>query len=292
MLELPKQRIANSGVGLTIVESAKRSAQEALERMRPLFELAIKFHRHNQEALAPTINSALAFQEAAKPVLQTILTSQKAFADMVRTMRPVTGPDTRIIIPLPTRRYQSAEDVAEVLFKKLEQRGQAKQRTKSLDKEKTIPVPDGTQWNELRIDLKDNRTVDVFHKKERLGNYDYESLGLVRRNTDRKVPDRQGELLKLLAIASIFGGSFKPTISAIADHMNISGNACQQIKKSLSRKLQIAFGIQGSPFHRYDPVAGYRTRFELRPEALLRGDGEIHASGGSLYDEATDYTEN
>lgn len=277
---------------LSILEDVGRKAQEDMEHMRPLFEQAAKFHRQTQEAFAPIINSVWTLQETARPALQAIFASRKMLTDVARAMRLDHELGAKMFI-LPSRQRQpSAEEIAEALFKKLEQNNQVKQRTKASDKKKVILVPAGAQWNELRLDLKDNRSIDVSYKKQVIGNYDFEYFGLVRKNTDRKIPNRQSEFLKLLAFATMPGVAFKPTIAEISKHLKISESACHQIKKLLSKKLGAAFGIQGNPFYPYDYVDGYRPRFELRPESLLRDDGEIHRSGGILEEEIADYTEN
>ena len=157
--------------------------------------------------------------------------------------------------------------------------------------ERAISLPDEARWDDIRLDLKDNRSIEVFYKKERIGNYNYETFGLVRKSTSRKIPDRQGEFLEKLAFASMSGGLFKPTVQSMADEMKISQEVCYQIKKNLVKKLKAAFGISNNPFHSYDPVNGYRPRFELRPPSLLRGDGELHGSGGRLYEETTEYSD-
>jgi len=289
MTDTALQLSAENKIKLQIVGDIQRRFQEDMERMRPFFVQTIEFHRRTQEAFIPFVNSIRAFQEAVRPTLQAIRISREAFTNMTQMVRPQRLLNSETFVLPPSRRYPSAEEVADVVVRKLEQRNQAKQQIEFDSNKRAISVPDWAQWEELRLDIKDTRSFDIFHKYQLLGNYDYEAIGLVRSNTERKVPDRQSEFLSLLALTSMPGNKFKPTVSAVANQLEISKSACYQIKRILSKKLRTAFGIQRDPFYPYDPEEGYKTRFKLRPESILRGDGELHASGCRLYDETTDY---
>ena len=192
------------------------------------------------------------------------------------------------ILWVPPRKYPSTEEIADAVAKKMKLAGKTARQNRT---EKLIPIPNGARWEDIRLDLKDNRSIDVFYKNELMGNYDYEDIGLARKNTSRKIPDRQSEFLEKLSIASMFDGAFKATVRSISLEMKISEAMCHQIKKSLAEKLKTAFKLSSNPFLPYDPAEGYRSRFELRPISLLRGDGELHTSGGHIYEKTKNYSD-
>lgn len=243
---------------LGIVLDAEKKALQAIEQMRPVLEAAANESRKVFEAVA----------------------ENASFSDLFK--------QKETILWVPPREYPSTEEIADAVAKKMKLEGKTAHRNRT---EKLIPIPDGARWEDIRLDLKDNRSIDVFYKNEPMGNCGYEDLGLVRKNTSKNIPDKQSKFLERLSLASMPGNSSKMTVENMASAMGASKEMCHQIKKSLSEKLRFAFKISGQPFFSYDPAEGYRPRFELKPIPLFRGDGELHASGGSLYDETTDYSD-
>lgn len=265
MASEPQNSIRLKTHPLSIVLDAEKAAMEAMEQMRPVLEAAAA---------------------AVEPVVRMASEAQKSFeAIMDGVCLPDLSEEETFIAAFP-REYPTTEEIAEAVAKKMKLGGSRPDRT-----DKKIQIPNEAKWEDIRLDLKDNRSITVFYKDERVGNFGYEDFSLVRKSTARKVPDRQAEFLEKISFVSMPGSSFKATIQDVAVEMNIKADTCHQIKKSLAEKLRVAFGIHGDPFLRYDPIEGYRTRFALRPFSLLRGDGEMHASGGKLYEETTDYSE-
>ncbi|MEK7554433.1 MAG: hypothetical protein AAB518_00390 [Patescibacteria group bacterium] len=258
--------------------------------MRLLSEAAAATQRRMVEMSDIMIAPFQRFQKNMEPITKAINEMRGILLSGSNTsyfQNSMIEKDVFVIAPPPRR--ASTEEIVDVVMRRIELEHKADLRQIKI--EKSIAIPDGVRWDDIRIDLKDNRSADIFCKKELIGTYDYELLGLVRRNTSAKIPNQQSEFLKQLAFASMSENLFKPTVQNIAQEMKIKSNDCHQIKRSLSKKLKTVFGIPKNPFHRYDPIEGYRPRFELRPPPLLRSKGELYSSGGSLYAETIDYTD-
>lgn len=145
-----------------------------------------------------------------------------------------------------------------------------------------VPMPEGAKWEDVEFAFMDGHTLKISHKEKLLGLYDYAVLGFAKHNTRDKSPDYQWKFLEKLSLLLEFG-SMKPTTQNLAMGWRIKVGACEKRKESLSKKLQTACGISDDPFRLYDATQGYRPKFKLIPEPLLRGDGDVHASGGELF---------
>lgn len=148
-----------------------------------------------------------------------------------------------------------------------------------------VNLPKGTEWKDLEFRFKNTHAIDVFYRGELVGTEDYERLGFGTGNTRDKNPNKSWEFLRLLAITTGYEAKKAPMKSLFIDPLKTTEVGCDQIKGRLSEKLKPAFGIWDDPFHPYDRDKGYQTKFALKPERGLRGDGELHASGGTLYGE-------
>lgn len=146
-----------------------------------------------------------------------------------------------------------------------------------------VPMPVGATWDHIGVNFTDPHTLRISYKGKLVGAYDYALLGFARKNTKDRLPDKQWGFLLQLAILTEMKGA-KPTTRHLSKSLVIKTDACEKSKQNLSKKLQAAFGISDDPFKKYDSIEGYRTKFTLKPEPLLRGDGEVHRSGGSLLD--------
>lgn len=151
--------------------------------------------------------------------------------------------------------------------------------------ESIIKLPKGTAWKDLELRFKDIHTITIFHKGEILSIQDYERMGFGTGNTRDKKPNKSWTFLHLLAVIAGYEKYKTPVKSLFLNPLETSEAGCDQIKGRLSEKLKRAFGISNDPFHPYSSDKGYRTKFALKPEPVLRGDGELHTSGGALYDE-------
>lgn len=158
--------------------------------------------------------------------------------------------------------------------------------SKTEDKiEPVVKLPKGAIWEDLELRFKNTHTIDIFHKRELVSTQDYERLGFGARNTRDKNPNKSWNFLHLLAIAIGYEARKTPLKSLFIDPLKTSEMGCDQIRGRLSEKLKRAFGISSDPFQPYDRYRGYQTKFVLKSERNLRGDGELHASGGTLYEE-------
>ena len=148
-----------------------------------------------------------------------------------------------------------------------------------------IKLPKGAVWEEIELRFKDAHTVNILRKGTLICTVDNEQLGLGARNTKNKSPNKSWKLLSLLAIAAGHGAQKAPVKSLFIGPLKTSEAGCDQIKGRLSKRLKQAFGISDDPFCPYNRKDGYKTKFSLKPESVLMGNGVPHASGGRLYDE-------
>ena len=252
---------------LTIVEEAQKSAAAMMERMRPFFEDAQEISRRIERYYEPIARTVARFQEAAIPALETALAHYRV--------------STEFAWSHSTELFVAPVYYAEPTYSCLDPR--------TVETPSTVPIvnlPNNARWDDGKLEarFKDPHTLTVLYSGKLVGNYGYCDLGFARENTKGREFDKQWKLLTQLAIISEYRMSSRivPTPQVMAVHLNASPEAVYKIKSSLSKKLQVAFGISGHPFHPYDSGTGYRLKFALRPEAHLRGNGELHRSGGEL----------
>lgn len=163
----------------------------------------------------------------------------------------------------------------------------------SLTEEAEGPIaklPEGATWEDVELCFNDKYTVTIFFKGSVLGKYDYTDLGFAMKNTKDKKANKSWRFLRQLAIAQQYRKITPPTKSLFISPLETTPDGCDQIKRDLSNGLRHVFGISNDPFETYDPDVGYTTRFKLVPEPDLRGNGELHPSGGTLYEEKTSDT--
>lgn len=151
--------------------------------------------------------------------------------------------------------------------------------------EPVVKLPEGTAWEDLELRFSDAHTVTVVHKSENHGSYDYADLGFAMDNTKDKKPNKPWLFLHQLAIAQQYKQVTLPTKSLFLTPLDTTPAGCDQIKRDLFKGFRDAFGILCDPFEKYDPEVGYATKFKLTPEPGFRGNGELHPSGGTLYEE-------
>jgi len=273
---------------LKLIEDIEWQVNQSMKIMRPFIEQAADTHRRINEMVAP-INGALAsFRTAMAPMMQSVARMQEV-ADIEK---PTLEPRRAVIFNPqtigPRYRYPSPEDIAYVVREEIEDYfGEKTKQKDSIQTKPVIPLPSSARWEDLELYRAETHDITVFYKKSRVGKYDYEILGLARKNTKDRRPNKQAELLEQLSVIYEFGGLNAPTVDNLAQTMKISKGACEKRKEALSKKLRLVFGIMEDPFHPYDPDTGYRTKFILKPEPLLRGSGDVHASGGMYRDEIT-----
>jgi len=151
-----------------------------------------------------------------------------------------------------------------------------------------VEVPAGAKWPDITISFQNSHDVKILYKDVMLGTYSYEQLNFDKRNTTDNPPNKLWALLRVLAV----GAEYKSDVEIILtkEHLMdvcgvVSENAVEKQKSDLAKGLRSALGIQESPFETYTPEKGYQTKFILRPEPDMRGDGRLHRSGVVNYND-------
>ena len=143
-------------------------------------------------------------------------------------------------------------------------------------------VPQSAHWEDIRIRMKTDRAASVFCHGALLGEFDCADFLCAKRNTSLKIPSKQWRMLQQLALLAGLHQGFIVTISALAGSLKTTPSGLHHIKGTLSENLRTAFGVLDDPFLPYDAELGYRPKFQIEPEAMLRID-ELHGSGGELF---------
>ena len=217
--------------------------------------------------------------------LRQALVQRKAIEDQVEQALKPIEPTLRFIAELQAvyQEVYGSESVAEISAEVIpEPVKRVKPKTKKavLFTEPKVILPTGATWHDITISFKNNHDVEIKVKDTIIDIYSHEQLGFAQANTEQNSPDRRWALLNVLAVA----GEFKPKIIITKDHlMNVCGaktqNAVEKRKSDLSMGVRAALGIQEEPFEKYSHETGYQPKFTLLPEAVLRGNGELHRSG-------------
>ena len=152
-------------------------------------------------------------------------------------------------------------------------------------------LPEGTKWQDIEIKFKDRFDIEVFVGGKFLKSAACTDLGFFRSRTKDVVPDKQWELLHLLAMIYITSKQQKmsTTPARIADLKKAFGteNSVMTTKKKLSQQLQVIFGIKADPFEDYTACGYYQTKFKLLAEPELRHDKPFEY--GASYDDTLAY---
>jgi len=235
------------------------------------FEVARNIMR---TSLAPAFEAQAALQK----IIGMCCSSLESVAKPVRALLGIANgpkmastemdeaPRSSIVIPKPE--FESVQ-IVEVTRHPLWSKDTARARNILV-----VKLPSPAFWEHIRIQFMNEFDVQIYYKRTFLGKYSHEALGLVRKNTKDKLPDKQWRLLQQLSVISSSRFA-EPTIQHLSSSLNISANSCQQAKRKLANKLCTAFGIEESPFLEYLPGTGYQTKFQLSPEHLLRDDGDL-----------------
>jgi hypothetical protein len=141
-------------------------------------------------------------------------------------------------------------------------------------------LPSGAMWEKVEIRFDSEDRIKVVYDKKRARKYDAVTLGFVKSGTKDKQPDMQWTLLMTLSF--MYVTKTNPTIDQLiqvfkkrASHKHYTKENIQQIKSKLSKRLQELSGIAEDPFCDYDEDRGYRPKFKLIPQPILRGSGEL-----------------
>lgn len=151
-------------------------------------------------------------------------------------------------------------------------------------------LPADTGWKDIKISFQNEYDVKIYIKTKFFQESDNIKMGFFRSGTKDKKPDNQWGFLRQLAIINVNKQILKPTIEEMARTLKIKKEACMKTKSKLEKKLQEVLGIKDLPFEEYKESEGYKTRFELEPEQILRGSGDVFISNKySGYDDDKQY---
>lgn len=276
-------------------EELTESVAQAYKPFALFIEQQAEMHRRVAEALAPMTRAAEEIARATQPFVDEWARMQElaqgvslpalSIPSIALTHYPVEEPIEYIPRPsgptLVRLDDYSMNAIVEKVVVLLKTNAQKMSVSEGITSTSVVPMPEGAKWEDTEFAFMDGHTLKISHKEKLLGLYDYATLKFAKHNTRDKSPDYQWGFLEKLSLLLEFG-SMKPTTQNLAMGWKIKVGACEKRKASLSKKLQAACGINDDPFRPYDATQGYRPKFKLIPEPLLRGDGDVHASGGEL----------
>lgn len=159
-----------------------------------------------------------------------------------------------------------------------------KSKKEDYEKNRIFNLPTNAMWEDIEIKFKDRYNVEVYYKKKFLKKTDHKEMGFYRTKTKDENPDAQWQFLRTLSTFCAGKEEIKLTVEEIAYSLKIKKDNCMKIKEKLSKKLQENFGIYEDAFYNCKDKEGYKTRFKLKPESILRGSGEIHLKASGFND--------
>ncbi len=215
-------------------------------------------------------------------LLRDALTQRKKIEDQVRKGLEPIMPTLRFIAEV-NKIYQDVYGTSETTVEEVElpekvtvQVKKPKNKKDVLFMEPKVKLPADAKWSDITITFKNSQDVEVQYKDNKMGVFSHEQLGFARGNTEMNSPNKLWLLLEMLAMAEEFVSDKKVVLTK--GHLK-DENVVEKQKSSLSMSLRLALGIQEEPFEKYTQEQGYRPKFRLRPEPVLRGDGELYSSG-------------
>jgi hypothetical protein len=267
-------------------EDFGREIQKTYDSMKAPFEAVFDARQQALKTFLPIQNSLIQLANSVAPTIAT-------FEHFVNNMPSIKFPaleykETFSIPYVPPVRPLSANEIAELVVRKLSDKETVSRTIAQPDNSPAIKLPKDKNLARLELSFIGPSIIAIRYEDQHIGNYDYSNLGLCRRNTKSTTSDYQWALLKQLAIIFEYGDKmFIPTVANLASHLNIPSAQLTKRMSILSKKLSIVLNITEDPFFPYNPDRGYKLKFKLRPEAILRGDGELHRSGGEYRDGLT-----
>lgn len=157
--------------------------------------------------------------------------------------------------------------------KKLFNKFPVDQQTTENKQKSLFKLPKGAKWEDIEIKFRNKYDIEILVQKKSYGMFSNNNLGFCKTKTKDKRPDKQWEFLQKLS--GCISNQSEATTKHFSEALNTSKDNCFKIKQNLSKKLQKIFGISDEPFYNYKDRKFYLPRFALKPEALLRGDGEV-----------------
>lgn len=256
---------------------AQKQVQEYMERNKPMFDRIAE----------------IAKQTADMHALATEVITDQGMNVIKREIAEAVDDE---VSPLTTQTiHLSQEDrshIVEALAEKMAERHHAllaKGGTKNsaLFSVPIVPLPKNSRWEDITLAFKNTHDIEVRYGDTHIGIFDYEELEFARMNTKDKIADGKWELLQKIAIMSAYSKQTAtyPTKRALMTALYIKiENTVEKRRSELATQLRKTFGINDDPFLPYHTKEGYRPKFVLLPESTLRGNGELHRSGGKFKD--------
>lgn len=243
---------------------------ESLEPLRKSIATIEGMHKCYQEsALLPIQRINKAFENLFQPMTQFVQNAPKLFSPNLDD--------------LAWSKDMEREYIADVVVSRLIELQEV------LTQSAVVPLPQGAWWEQIRIDLQEGGDhINVHYGDAAIDSYHYSDLGFAKKNSRQMLPSAEWKLFVVLARCyELKHKEAPPTKNALVHQWKIAptANALEKQMSRLSQKLSEVFGIPARPFLPYDPKEGYRTKFMLRPEPILRGDGKLHRSGMPFKDE-------
>ncbi len=273
--------IDSLGPSLAFGESIRKS----LEARRPFFEdiarraneLTLAFESINKIQNDSTLKMVSDAQEKVKSLLTNLMPLELESPYPIKEDRFYSLPSS-----LPVQSKISAEEIAERVYQKLNANAKGKAKNILYKAKRIVLLPEGTNWEDLKIIFKNEFDVIVKLKDKYVNTYNCATLGFVKKSSHDK-PNRQWELLRLFALLSSNPMQMKLSIENLSKMLKISGGAFMKAKEFLAKKLQSAFGLEGDPFWEYNADLGYQPVFKIQSETILR-HGEPYTHGRQIID--------
>ena len=132
-----------------------------------------------------------------------------------------------------------------------------------------LNIPYGTVWEDIEIRFKNEYDIEILVRGKFFINTNNEDLGFFDSRSKNKKPNSQWTLLR--------GISFGNGILDMSRCVNeLDRERIRKRKEKLSKQLKFCFGIsEHDPFDIQNDKNGYISKFKIRPEPVLRGNGEI-----------------
>lgn len=278
------------------VKDAFKDALKLYNNSQGQIQKMLDAHKPAMEEIARQANMLAGTMKSLNTVLarEAVSGLQEKIKAMAEVMTPAPlfikhdfSHEYEYISPRP-QQIPTADEIAERVFDKIKDRMNDKPKSlKLLTSNPVIELPKEASWEDIEIKFINKFDVQVYYKGDFIKKFNYEELGFARKNTKDKLPDKQWEFLKQLALI-YSNNTMQPTTENFKLELKMSKAVCMKNKEKLSDKLKGVFGIKDKPFYDYDSDKGYKAKFNLQPEPILRGTGEVYRTGAEYIDNFDD----
>lgn len=261
----------------------QKEIQKKLEINKPALEYITR--------IANQMNQSLKSLGVSVPIKEAVELQEKIKSFVEKLELPTRETSEIFYAPeMRTREYKyqnlSEERIAETVFKKIMDKVENKSKTTDalFKKISVVELPKDAKWEYLEIKFENKFDISIYYRDKFIKRCNNEDLGLVRKNTKDQKHDKQWEFLEQLAIIGNNSNLATATTETLTKALETTELNLAKIKENLSKKLKNAFGINENPFLKYDAEYGYRLKFKLKPEPLLRDNKDPWSSGGHYID--------